>query len=229
MESRVAFRRAMEAQQGVSGEAECRWIKLCMLPGENRQRHEATVCKGPRERRELDRLGTRADDQHDGMGHRRPPKQEKTIRRRIDYGLSGLPAREARAAILAEVVGVGLELELHRRRGNDVVIEAVFLGVGDCVLLGCEGETHLGGGVRIADPASQRIVTLGPIAFEFERPLARLCAAALGGLAIGLDDAGSGHGGEVAQPSREIKSVAPALRPAQERGLARRVGAAVAG
>src|SRR3954447_22236772 len=80
-----------------------------------------------------------------------PPSSAGAICRRYGGG-----ARES-AGVLAEVVGVGLELHPHRRCRDDVVRKAVFVAISDRRILALEGHSHLGIGIAGAVPAGQRV------------------------------------------------------------------------
>src|SRR5689334_17977800 len=89
-------------------------------------------------------------------------------------------ASQGASGALAEIVGVGLELETHRRRRNDVIAEAALVTVGDRRFLRGEGHPHLRVGVARAVPAGQWIGAQGLLPLELEQPatgvgLARLC------------------------------------------------------
>src|SRR5947208_12460186 len=66
----------------------------------------------------------------------------------LHYGLS---------SSLAEIVGVGLELEAHRLRGHQTVFQAVPVAISDRRFAGGEGHADLRSGVARSRPARQRI------------------------------------------------------------------------
>ena len=119
-----------------------------------------------------------------------------------------MPPLWRKSSGLAEVVGVGLDLEADRRGRKYVVGEAVLVAIGDGGLLRGEGEANLRPRVPGAVPAGQRIGPLRLLPFELEKPLAGLGLAGLRRLALDFGNAGSDHCGDVAKSGRGIKGAA---------------------
>src|SRR5438270_4118036 len=92
-----------------------------------------------------------------------------------------------------KIVGVGLELQTHRRRGDDVVLKAVPVAISDRRLFGREGHAHLRVGVARSVPARERIGAQRLLPFEFEQPAPGIRLARLGRLAFQLCNSVDGH------------------------------------
>ena len=82
----------------------------------------------------------------------------------------------------AEIVGVGLDLKPHGRGGDDMIIEAVLVAVGDCGLPRSESHPHLRVGVAGPVPPRQRVGAKRLLPLELQDPLSRVRIAGLGGL-----------------------------------------------
>src|SRR5438445_158768 len=78
-----------------------------------------------------------------------------------------------------KIIGVCLDLQSDRRRGNDVMFEAVFLAIADCGFLGRKVDAHLRVGVARPVPACQRIRPLRLLPFEFQQPVSGIRLARL--------------------------------------------------
>src|SRR5688572_27508902 len=96
---------------------------------------------------------------------------------------------------LAEVVGVGLDLDLYRLGGDEMIVEAVALRISDRGFLAVEIEPHLRLGVARARPSGQRVGAERRLALELEQPAAGVGLPRLGGSAIELGNARDGHRG----------------------------------
>src|SRR4051812_34471057 len=72
---------------------------------------------------------------------------------------SSLPPSSAGAVCLqstrssTKIVGVGLQLQFHRRGGNEVVGKAVLVAISDRCFLARAGDPHLGVGISGTVPA----------------------------------------------------------------------------
>src|SRR5438270_4602102 len=102
----------------------------------------------------------------------------------LHYGLS---------SSLAEIVGVGLELQPHGRRRDDVEFQPVLLAISDRGLFCRECEAHLRLGVARSVLSGQRISTLRLTALALELPAAGMSLARLGRLTLHLGNSGDGH------------------------------------
>ena len=89
--------------------------------------------------------------------------------------------RPAQAAVVLEVVGVGLGAELALARPLDAVHVAVALGVVHGLLLAVEEEAELLAGVAGGGPAHQRLDPAGLLRLELQHPALGVGAAGLGG------------------------------------------------
>src|SRR3569623_3738763 len=143
----------------------------------------------------LDGFGPGADDQANSFAVQPSPY----------LGGSKVPPLWRKSSSLAEVVGVGLDLEPDRRGGEHVVGQTVPVAVGDGRILRREGQANLRPSVARAVPPGQRIRPLSFLTLELEEPLAGLGLAGLGGLARDFGNAGGGHGRDVAKSAHGIK------------------------
>jgi hypothetical protein len=101
---------------------------------------------------------------------------------------SALPFRTS-----TKIVGVGLQLEADRRRGHDVVLEPMFVTIGDRRVLRLEVDPHLRAGIARPVPAGQRIGAKRLLALKLQEPFASIGLSGLRRPALQLRDAGDGH------------------------------------
>jgi len=121
----------------------------------------------------------------------------------LTSAVRSLPPSSARAICLqsgisassAEIVGVGLNLEAHRRRRDEMIIEPVFPAVSDRRIAGRKFQTNLRVRVTRTVPPRQWIGPDRLVPLELEQPAAGIRLAGLGGSAIDLGDAGDSHRG----------------------------------
>jgi hypothetical protein len=85
---------------------------------------------------------------------------------------------------LAEIVGVGLELQSDGRRGQDMVLEPMLLAISDRGIFRGERHAHLRIGVAGTIPAGERIGAKRLLPFELEQPQAGVRLARLRRLSL---------------------------------------------
>ena len=92
-------------------------------------------------------------------------------------------------ASILEIVSVSADRPLSLFRLEQLVGDAIALGVGDGFVAAVERQAHLALHVAGSRPAHQRVDTAGFLGFEFEDPFLGVGLARLHGIAGGFVDA----------------------------------------